>query len=211
MVDWDRVVTAALCTEQVWVRGGCSGAGGLGCPFAQRLCGQGGVSPSPPRVLPLPGDVLTVPSCQLSPSVSTDFEWQPQLLPPTGPHPPPGTASGPPCSRRAQGAAGVGRWRRPFLGLSASGHLSPPGHVAPWTALFRARCRLACPLPRGRECGCPPHRHPRAPGAEAGSAGQPPVCSGAHGLPSAVSRPPASPSPPNHLREGLGSRSLSRA
>lgn len=58
--------------------------------------------PSPPRVPPARGDVLTDPSCQLSPPIPTDCEWQPQLPRPAWPPP---AARHRFCSRRA-----LGRW-----------------------------------------------------------------------------------------------------
>lgn len=115
-------------------------------------------------------DVLTVPSCQLSPFVSTGFEWQPQLLVPAH------------CLARSTGVRGAGRGCGPFLGLFTTEHLGPPGEAtqhdhacrlaAHQTAqqLFRAWCWFPCPLPKeeGNEDTLPPRRQPGAPRPQKG-------------------------------------------
>lgn len=134
-------------------------------------------APSPAQALS--PDVLTDPSRQLSPSIPTGFEWQPQLLRPVWP---PARCQAPrfPLTQGAQ------RGGRPFLGLSVQGTGAHPRRpisvavLADKRSLFQAWCWLSSPLPKEegnadtlpgwhRPCTLRPQKGQRGPGGEVSS------------------------------------------
>lgn len=156
----NRVATAVLCRS---VRGCGRGAPGLG---GCRPCGQGGPSPSPAES----GLARGRPHCPFLPAVPFRlhrFEWQPQLPPPPAP------AAAREGVQPSLLTPGAGCWggQGPFSGLSASGHLSPPWHVAHWTA--SAISGLALVSPEAGNVMPAPQAPAGRPGPEVSPAEQP--------------------------------------
>lgn len=121
--------------------GACAGAGGAprGWGAAGRVGREG---PAPPR--PSPASARGRPHCPFLPAVPFRlhrFEWQPQLPPP------PALAATREGVQPSLLTPGAGCWggQGPFSGLSASGHLSPPWHVAHWTASAISGLALVSP------------------------------------------------------------------
>lgn len=194
----NRVATAVLCRS---VRGCGPGApaGGLQAVWAGRA------QALPGRVRPPPGAVLTVPSCQLSLSVSTASSGSPSCRP-RRPRPPPGRASSPPSHARRGVLGGAGAFFRP-VGLGAPeptmarGPLDSERYFGPGVG-----------FPGGRERDARPAGARRAPRAR----GQPRRAAFSALMSSRASlggfkAPSITTHPPNHLQEALGSWSLSRA
>lgn len=156
----NRVATAVLCRS---ARGCGRGAPGLG---GCRPCGQGGPSPSPAES----GLARGRPHCPFLPAVPFRlhrFEWQPQLPPPPAP------AAAREGVQPSLLTPGTGCWagQGPFSGLSASGHLSPPWHVAHWTA--SAISGLALVSPEAGNVMPAPQAPAGRPGPEVSPAEQP--------------------------------------
>lgn len=157
----NRVATAVLCQS---VRGCGRGAPGLG---GCRPCGQGGPSPSPAEsgLRPGPSSLSLPASC---PFPSPPLRVAAPAAAPAGP----GRRQGGRPALPAHARRGVlGGRQGPFSGLSASGHLSPPWHVAHWTA--SAISGLALVSPEAGNVMPAPQAPAGRPGPEVSPAEQP--------------------------------------
>lgn len=185
--------------------GACAGAGGAPRGWGLQAVWAGRAQPLPGRVRPPPGAVLTVPSCQLSLSVSTASSGSPSCRPRR-----PGRRQGGRPALPAHASRGV-------LG-GAGAFFGPVGLGAPEPTVARGPLdseRYFGPgvgFPGGRERDARPagaRRAPRARGQPRGAAFSALMSSRASL--GGFKAPSITTHPPNHLQEALGSRSLSRA